>query len=71
MGDRYGFIDTTGAVVFTLEPEYYPMHFSDGLALVVQTIDSTDRWGYINKKGEWVIPRTSLTRAISTEDSHT
>lgn len=56
MGDRYGFIDTTGTVVFTLEPEYYPMHFSDGLALVVQTIDSTDRWGYINKKGEWVIP---------------
>ena len=26
------------------------------LALVVQTVDSTDRWGYINKKGEWVIP---------------
>ena len=56
IGDRYGFIDTTGTVVFTLEPEYYPMHFSDGLALVVQTVDSTDRWGYINKKGEWVIP---------------
>lgn len=56
IGDRYGFIDTTGAVVLTLEPEYYPMHFSDGLALVVQTGDSTDRWGYINKKGEWVIP---------------
>jgi hypothetical protein len=56
MGDHYGFIDSTGTVVFTLEPEYYPMHFSDGLALVVQTADSTDRWGYINKKGEWVIP---------------
>ncbi len=56
IGDHYGFIDSTGTVVFTLEPEYYPMHFSDGLALVVQTIDSTDRWGYINKKGEWVIP---------------
>ena len=56
IGDRYGFIDSTGTVVFTLEPEYYPMHFSDGLALVVQTVDSTDRWGYINKKGEWVIP---------------
>ena len=56
IGDRYGFIDTTGTVVFTLEPEYYPMHFSDGLALVVQTVDSTDRWGYINKKGKWVIP---------------
>lgn len=56
IGDRYGFIDTTGTVVFTLEPEYYPLHFSDGLALVVQTVDSTDRWGYINKKGEWVIP---------------
>lgn len=56
IGDRYGFIDSTGTVVFTLEPEYYPMHFSDGLALVVQTVDSTDKWGYINKKGEWVIP---------------
>ena len=56
IGDRYGFIDSTGRVVFTLEPEYYPMHFSDGLALVVQTVDSTDRWGYINKKGELVIP---------------
>ena len=56
IGNRYGFIDSTGTVVFTLEPEYYPMHFSDGLALVVQTVDSTDRWGYINKKGEWVIP---------------
>jgi len=56
IGDRYGFIDTTGTVVFTLEPEYYPLHFSDGLALVVQTVDSTDKWGYINKKGEWVIP---------------
>ena len=55
IGDRYGFIDTTGTVVFTLEPEYYPLHFSDGLALVVQTIDSTDKWGYINKKGKWVI----------------
>ena len=56
IGDHYAFIDTTGTVVFTLDPEYYPLHFSDGLALVVQTIDSTDRWGYINKKGKWVIP---------------
>lgn len=56
IGDRYGFIDTTGTVVFTLEPEYYPMHFSDGLALVLYTGGSTNRWGYINKKGKWVIP---------------
>ena len=56
IGDRYGFIDSMGTVVFMLQPEYYPMHFSDGLALVVQTVDSTDKWGYINKKGEWVIP---------------
>lgn len=56
IGDRYGFIDTTGTVVFTLEPEYYPMHFSDGLALVLYTGGSTNQWGYINKKGKWVIP---------------
>lgn len=56
IGDRYGFIDTTGTVAFTLEPEYYPLHFSDGLALVLYTGGSTAQWGYINAKGDWVIP---------------
>ncbi len=53
VNDKWGFINTKGEYV--IPPKYYAVsNFSEGLAAVSSSEHKTD--GYINKKGETVIP---------------
>lgn len=50
-----GFLDRTGNRKIQLHSDY-PTYFREGLAAVCKGNLSSDRWGYINKTGNLVIP---------------
>ncbi|MCT4638890.1 MAG: WG repeat-containing protein [Bacteroidales bacterium] len=51
LGKQIKFIDETGKVVINLPGLQSAKSFSDGMCMA----KANDKWGYINKKGEWVI----------------
>lgn len=53
-GCRY--IDTKGKVAFCLPPLVYGYRFSDGVASAADHSNSLPRTGYIDRRGEWIIP---------------
>ena len=53
-GFRYGYVDTTGAVV--IQPQFDgAFDFSEGLAVVAVKENGATKYGYIDKTGAWVI----------------
>ena len=53
-GFRYGYIDSSGAVV--IKPQFtLAFDFSEGLAMVAVKENGATKWGYIDKTGAWVI----------------
>lgn len=53
---KYGFIDEEGNLKFTLPDDVYTIRsFSEGLAVVARRISDTNRWGYVDHTGKFVI----------------
>jgi len=51
---RYGYVDTSGAVV--IRPQFQgAFDFSEGLAVVAVKANGATKYGYIDKSGAWVI----------------
>lgn len=73
-GDSWGFINTDGALVIdfrkdiVIPPNAAP-NFSDGLCMIQEIKDGIIYYGYINTKGEKVIPAEYLT-ATPFEDGY-
>ena len=58
IGGRYAFIDRTGEIVLPADGSYYAGagDFSSDRGLAAAMNSSTNLWGYIDLKGNWVIP---------------
>ena len=58
VGDKHGFINSSGKLVIDLPPEVYTVReFSDGLAVIAVRVPGTrGRWGFIDETGKVIIP---------------
>ena len=61
VGDSWGFLDTNGELVVDYRKDIVgtvkePPIFSDGLCLIKEKREEVDYYGYINVKGETIIP---------------